>query len=60
MDKYAVETKKDDPKTKEAVDKSKCPECGEKLESQANVPKCPTHGVAPFEEDLDKTIPDVG
>ena len=51
MDKYGVETEKKDPKVKEAVDKSKCPECGETLEPQANIPKCPTHGVRPFERD---------
>ena len=60
MDKYGVETKKDDPKVKEATDKGKCPECGEGLESHANVPKCPTHGVKPFEADIDveDTIPE--
>ena len=51
QEKYGVETEKKDPKAKEASDKGKCPECGEKLEKQANVPKCPTHGVKPFEKD---------
>ena len=51
MEKYGVEIEKDDPKVKKAADKSVCPECGEKLESQANVPKCPTHGVKPFERE---------
>ena len=60
MEKYGVDTDEKDPKVKEARDKSKCPICGAELESQANVPKCPVHGVAPFEvQDLDDTIPEV-
>lgn len=56
MDKYGVETKKSDPQTKEAAEKGVCPICGEKLE-EANVPKCPRHGVDPFEDDI--TLQDV-
>jgi hypothetical protein len=60
MEKYGVDTDDKDPKVKEAKDKSKCPICGAELESQSNVPKCPVHGVAPFQvEDLDDTIPEV-
>ena len=51
VDKYGVETKKNDPKTKEAADKGACPVCGDALED-TNVPKCPRHGVEPFEEDI--------
>lgn len=60
MEKYGVELDNEDPKIKKAADKSVCPECGEKLESHANVPKCPVHGVRPFEKDIDleDTIPE--
>jgi hypothetical protein len=61
MDKYGVKTNDDkDPMSKEATDKAICPLCGAKLEGKANVPKCPRHGTAPFEEDPEETIPDVG
>lgn len=60
MDKYSVETDKKDPQTKEAREKGKCPKCGDELEKDANVPKCPTHGVEPFQEGLnDPTLQDV-
>lgn len=61
MDKYGVETDEKDPKVKEARDKSVCPICGARLESHANVPKCPKHGVKPFEkgDDPEDTVPEL-
>lgn len=51
MEKYGVETEEKDPKTKEAKDWRRCPECGKDLDKKANVPKCPVHGVKPFEKE---------
>ncbi len=51
MDKYGVDTGKKDPKVKEAAEQGKCPECGAPLDRESNVPRCPEHGVRPFEKE---------
>ena len=48
MEKYGVVTQ--EPVEKLASEKGKCPKCGAELIKEANVPKCPIHGTAPFEE----------
>jgi hypothetical protein len=50
MEKYGVDTEEKDPKVKKAAEEGKCPECGEGLEKESNVAKCPVHGVKPFEK----------
>ena len=47
MDKYAVVQDQGDGKT--ASKRDTCPECGQELEKNASVKKCPTHGTKPFE-----------
>lgn len=53
MDKYAVVTEEKEGE-KTASDKSVCPVCGSVLVIEANVPKCPIHGTAPFEKESDE------
>ena len=52
-------TDEKDPKVKEASSRGVCPLCGAKLDSEANVPSCPRHGVKPFEPEDENTIPDI-
>lgn len=50
MDKYAVETDTEKDKTA-SEGGAVCPLCGAKLDTEASVPRCPTHGTAPFEKE---------
>jgi len=58
MDKYGVKTDEKDSRTKEATEAGRCPICGLRLEGESNVPKCPGHGVAPFEPESEDTDDD--
>lgn len=39
---------------KTAAEGDVCPECGQKLDSESPVPRCPTHGTKPFETPTEK------